>query len=466
MRIRSLRFRLVLAVGTVVLLAVTAVGWVGSRMAKVEFQHFLELEESGPDPVDELTELAGQFTGRGWSEVEGRLRAWQEKQKGRAAVVLGDDDEVLAASDPELREFRYRSSPDELAFSRRLEGESEDGTEEFLLRLPHAKVDGGRLYILPLPGDPRHDPGGLFLRAVNRWLLAAVVAAGLLALAVAAAVARRLLGPVEELTAATEDLRAGDLSRRVGVRGDDEVGRLASAFNDMAAALERNEELRRNMVSDTAHELRTPLTNLRCQLEALEDGLLAPETATFSSLTEEVAHLESLVGDLQELALAEAGQLRLDPQPLDLAEEAARAADQRRRPYAAAIDVEIGELPPVRADRQRLHQVLTNLLDNALAHAGGRVRLTARLRDGEVEVRISDDGPGIAPEHLAHVFERFYRTDPSRQRATGGAGLGLAIVRQLVKAQGGEVWVESPPEEGATFAFTLPWASEGDRSDG
>lgn len=458
MRIRSLRFRLVLAVGVVVLLAVTAVGWVGSHMAKVEFHRFLELEESGPDLVEELTELAGQLeTGQNRSEV---LKAWQAAHEGRAALVLGDGDEVLAASDPELREFRFRSAPDELAFSRQRNGKSEDGTEEFLLRLPHAQVAGGRLYLLPLPGAREDDPEGRFLQAVNRWLLASVVAVGLLALAMAAAVARRLLGPVEELTAATEDLRAGELSRRVGVRGDDEVGRLASAFNDMAAALERNEELRRNMVSDTAHELRTPLTNLRCQLEALEDGLLAPEAATFSSLTEEVSHLESLVGDLQELALAEAGQLRLDPQPLDLTEEAARAVDPRRRPDAAAIEVEIGELPLVRADRQRLHQVLTNLLDNALAHAGGRVHLTAQRRGDEVEVRVSDDGPGIAAEHLSHVFERFYRTDPSRQRATGGAGLGLAIVRQLVKAQGGEVWVESPPGEGATFAFTLPLAGE------
>jgi signal transduction histidine kinase len=301
-----------------------------------------------------------------------------------------------------------------------------------------------------------------FFGSVDRWIFGGVAVAGTLALAATAALSRRILRPVEELTAAARRMERGDLKARVDVRSADEIGQLARAFNAMAETRSRSEDLRRRMVADIAHELRTPLTNLGAQVEAMEDGLLPANAGTLSSLREETGLLARLVDDLQDLALAEAGQLRLDLSRVSV-EETARAAIAALRPSAAAAAVELeseieANLPPARADRERLAQILRNLLANAITHSprGGAVRLAAR-RDGErLEIAVSDDGPGIAPEHRERIFDRFYRVDPSRSRATGGAGLGLAIVRQLARAQGGDARAESEPGRGARFIVTLP----------
>jgi two-component system sensor histidine kinase BaeS len=217
------------------------------------------------------------------------------------------------------------------------------------------------------------------------------------------------------------------------------------------------------MVADIAHELRTPLTNLRAQLEAIEDGLLPANADTLASLREETVLLARLVDDLQDLALAEAGQLRLDVSAISVA-EAARAALGAMRAMADAAGVTLEAefapgLPPARADRERLAQILRNLLANAITHSprAGAVRIAACRKDSGLEIAVSDDGPGIAPEHRERIFDRFYRVDPSRSRATGGAGLGLAIVRQLARAQGGDARVESAPGRGARFVVTLPF---------
>jgi signal transduction histidine kinase len=322
-----------------------------------------------------------------------------------------------------------------------------------------------------------------FLSAVNRSLIWAVVAAGLAAVLLTLLLSRRILGPVEALTEAARAMQKGDLSRRVAVASGDEIGALARAFNAMADGLDSQEWLRRNMVSDVAHELRTPLTNIRGYLEALRDGVARPTPAMLESLHEEALLLNHLIDDLQDLALAEAGQLRLAPRPSGLpaiveqAIEATRpaAAEKGLRVVAALAP----SLPPAHVDPERVGQVLRNLLNNAIRHtpAGGAISVLATTdhrpptagRDGQssvvgcpssVVVTVRDTGPGIAPEHLPHIFDRFYRADHSRSRATGGAGLGLAIVRQLVEAHGGRAWAESAPGEGACFSFTLPAAPE------
>jgi signal transduction histidine kinase len=278
-------------------------------------------------------------------------------------------------------------------------------------------------------------------------------------------------------------MERGDLSRRVRVRSGDEIGQLAHAFNAMADGLERQEHLRRNMVTDVAHELRTPLTNIRGYLEALRDGVAQPTPSTIESLHEEALLLNRLVDDLQELSLAEAGQLRLAPRPAALAEIVERVAGALR-PTASGKGICIKldlppELPLVLADPERVGQIVRNLLANAITHTppGGSVAVSAAAMSQDKETRrqgawndrplqvplspcllvsVRDTGPGIAPEHLPNIFERFYRADGSRARATGGVGLGLAIVRQLVAAHGGRVWAESEPGAGACFRFTLP----------
>lgn len=301
-----------------------------------------------------------------------------------------------------------------------------------------------------------------FVESVNWTLLITAIVAGLAAIALTVILSRRILHPVAELTLATRHLESGDFRRRVRVHAAGEIGELAHAFNAMAETLDRNEELRRNMVSDIAHELRTPVTNIRGYLEAIQDDMLDPDRTTINLLHEEAMMLNQLIQDLQELALAESGQLRLELQPVDLEMVVAQTISVLR-PSITQKQLQIrttfpDPLPPVQADQRRVAQVLRNLLNNAIIHTpeGGTVNILAEVRPQEVEVRVSDSGEGIDAAHLPFVFERFYRADPSRSRATGGAGLGLAIVKQLVERQDGHVRVESIKGKGASFSFALP----------
>jgi signal transduction histidine kinase len=314
------------------------------------------------------------------------------------------------------------------------------------------------------PGSPPLlDAEQVFTRAVTMALVAAVIVGGLLALLVAALFSRRVLRPVDALTAAARRMGRGDLQQRVAVSTRDEIGQLGQAFNTMAEGLERTERLRRQMVTDIAHELRTPLTNLRGYLEALRDGVYAPSPETLASLHEEAVLLAQLVDDLQDLTLADAGQLSLHREPLRLADALVRA-QQALLPQAEDKGVQLRVEPPASAlpnalaDDRRVGQILRNLISNAIRHTppGGQVVLSAATSPDGVEVVVRDTGEGIAAEHLPHVFERFYRADSSRARATGGAGIGLAVVKQLVEAHHGRVTVQSTPGEGSTFRFALP----------
>jgi two-component system sensor histidine kinase BaeS len=313
---------------------------------------------------------------------------------------------------------------------------------------------------LPAPGE---EAGGRALEAtLNRRILIglALVLAG--TVAATALVARRLLIPLRELQRAAGRWSAGGLATRVSVTGGDELADVARALNDMAGALEAQERLKRDLTNDVAHELRTPLTNLRCHLEALQDGVVGATPETLSTLLVEVTHLQRLVEDLGDLARAEAGQLTLQAAAVDLAGVVAHLAKElapRLRHANLSLDVDLPSgLPAISADRERLLQVLRNLIDNAIAHTpgGGHIRLWAVPATGVVTIHVEDSGTGIGAEHLPHVFDRFYRTDPSRSRVTGGVGLGLAIVRQLVVAHGGTIRVASEPGRGASFTIEWP----------
>jgi len=318
-----------------------------------------------------------------------------------------------------------------------------------------------------LPPPPNVEPESMvFLASVNRVLLIVAVVAGLSAVLLILGLSRRILAPVEALTAAVRRMEAGDLSQRVEITSRDEIGELARAFNSMADGLARLEELRRNMVTDVAHELRTPLSNIRGYLEALQDGVVAPERHIIDSLHAEAMLLSRLVDDLQELSLAEAGQLRLERQPVALADVVDRAVEAirlRAEARGVALRVNLPEDLLVDIDPQRIGQVLRNLLENALTHtpSGGEIAVAAHDEGQWVRVSVRDTGSGIAAEDLPYVFERFYRADKSRSRATGGAGLGLAIARQLVEAHGGRIEVESAIGQGTQFTFTLPVAEIG-----
>jgi two-component system sensor histidine kinase BaeS len=301
-----------------------------------------------------------------------------------------------------------------------------------------------------------------FLRQVNLLLIAAGVIAILGVLVVGSLQARRIVKPVRALVNAAHRVAEGDLSQRIPVTSDDELGEMAAAFNTMAAELEHQHELRRRAMADVAHELRTPLSVLQVQLESIEDELTQPTPDIISGLQADVAHLSRLVEDLRVLSLADAGDLQVESEPVEVT-GLVRDVVERMQGAARAVSVTLkpqlpdGELH-VMGDRQRLTQVLLNLLSNSLAHtpAGGLVSVTAEQIDYAVRVVVHDNGEGIAPEDLPHIFERFYRADQARSRGTGGSGLGLSIAKSLVEAHGGTITAASQLGAGSTFTITLP----------
>jgi two-component system sensor histidine kinase BaeS len=266
---------------------------------------------------------------------------------------------------------------------------------------------------------------------------------------------------------ATRRIASGRYGERVPVRDDDELGELSASFNTMARALDEAERRRMEVIYDLSHELRTPLSTLRGYTEGLAEGVIQPSGEIWALLQTETDRMGRLVDDLRRLSQAEAGQLELDLAPILPAEVVLRAAEQMRPPFEhQGVDLEISvydKLPPVLADADRVVQVLINLMSNALRHTprAGRVTVGAGIAGGEVVFEVADTGEGLAPEHLPHVFERFYRADKSRSRdaAGGGSGVGLAISKALVEAMEGRIWAESlEVGEGATFRFTLPLA--------
>lgn len=273
---------------------------------------------------------------------------------------------------------------------------------------------------------------------------------------------RRVATPLADVIGAAQLVAAGDLTTRVAVRGPGDLRGLSESFNHMADALERSDHARRALLADVAHELRTPLTVIRGRLEGIVDGIYAADEAHVAPVLEETYVLERLVEDLRQLTLAEARQLPFERKPVDLGEMATRAADLFSAEAAEgglSLTVQVASsLPSVMADPQRVSQVIGNLLSNALRYtgAGGQVKVEVEPVARAVRVMVADTGEGIAPQDLPHVFERFYRGEKSRARASGGAGLGLAIARAWVQAMGGEIGVNSTLGRGSSFWFILP----------
>lgn len=295
--------------------------------------------------------------------------------------------------------------------------------------------------------------------ALAREVAAGAGLAALFALAVAVTVSRRISRPVLALTSAVRAVERGDSTARVGAHNaPGELGELAAAFDRMADALARENSLRRAVVADVAHELRTPLAILQASLEAIADGVADITPVQLSSLKDEVLRLGRLVDDLETLADAEAAVLPNERRPVDLAEVAARAASQLTLQFeAGGVHVGTHFTPAVvDGDEQRLHQVVTNLLTNAMKFTppGGNVRLEVGGADGVARLKVTDTGVGIHPEELPHIFERFWRG--SQARVVAGSGVGLTVVAELVRAHQGDIVVESTPGHGTQFTVTLP----------
>jgi two-component system, OmpR family, sensor histidine kinase BaeS len=301
----------------------------------------------------------------------------------------------------------------------------------------------------------------MFREAVLTVVAVAIVAAVLVALALAAVVGARLARPLQVIGAGARRIAMGDYAARIPTSGPAEIAMLAESFNQMAMELEDQERMRREFIANAAHELRTPLTNLKGYLEALRDGVLEPDRAALDSLWEEAERLVRLSNSLDALASGDAGPVA-EPIDLDIS-RAVRAALDLAMPaiHAAGLSLraEIPESLPGRADPDGLSQVLGNLFQNAIRYTprGGKIVVRAGHVPRAVEVSVANTGPGIPADDLPHVFERFYRVDKSRDAAHGGAGIGLAIVRQVVEAAGGQVGVESSAGN-TRFWFRLPSA--------
>lgn len=301
-----------------------------------------------------------------------------------------------------------------------------------------------------------------FRDAVQTAIMVGVIAAVLAAVVVSVALSARLSRPISRLAAASRRIAAGRYAERVSVAGSDEIGELAASFNQMADSLESTERRRLELVGDVAHELRTPLATLDGYLEGLQDGVIAAGDPTWQLLRRETARLSRLIDDLQQLWRAEARQLPLAMEQLDVAALLV-AARERFAARAAEHGSQISITSPpdalmAHADRERLAQVLDNLIANAIRYSpeGAPIALEARQVGEEVVIGVIDRGPGLTAEQRQRVFERFYRVDASRARALGGSGIGLAIARALIEAMDGRIWAESEgPGRGSAFRVAL-----------
>jgi signal transduction histidine kinase len=313
----------------------------------------------------------------------------------------------------------------------------------------------------PPPPPLRRDPW----KEIPLDLLRSFLFAGILGIIGGIAASRIVAAPITRLANAAQAIGAGDLATRVPSNHSSmELDELTTAFNKMAADLQHAAALRTSLMADVSHELRTPLTVLEGNLRAALDHVYELDEEQIANLYEQTRHLIRLVSDLRELALAEAAQLPLDVQPLDvagLAEETVTAFELLAEEKGIPLAMQLAPgLQPIAADRVRVRQSLHNLLANALRHtpSGGMITIAAQPEAAGVALSVADTGDGIDPAALVHVFERFYRTDPSRSRETGGSGLGLAIVKALIEAQGGTVEAASPGlGQGSIFTLHLPY---------
>lgn len=460
--------RLVLAFALVVLVAVGVIAILSALTASQEFSRYLTYGDAWPtqEMVDQLAEF---YRAHGsWEGVAAVLRGdpggpvppepWigtrHDRGPGMFDTILADAAGLVVYDRTGGQPGRVLTA-DEAAAARAI------------------AVDGetvGQLVIVAAPRPDFLDPlEQRFVARLRWWLVVGALLAGAMGLLLGVFLSRGLTAPLQRLAEAARAVAGRDFSRRVKEEGSTEIAAVAQAFNQMTSALEKSEELRKNMVADVAHELRTPLSVLQGNLQAILDGVYDMDKAEIVRLFDETRLLSRLVDDLRELALADAGQLRLNSRPLDLAgvvrstvERLAVAAE------AGAVTLETrlpADLPPVQGDPDRLGQVLRNLVVNALQHtpAGGRVVVTATAAPEAVEIAVCDTGEGIPAADLPNIFERFWRAERARtrdKRWPGSTGLGLSVAQSLVQAQGGRIWAESVPGQGSTFRFTIPLAGK------
>ncbi|MCC6317566.1 MAG: HAMP domain-containing protein [Gemmatimonadaceae bacterium] len=464
---RSLRAQVLALVVASVLMALVLLAYFGTRTASVQFRAIVASTRVAGDSTVAIR-LDSALARGGIDEVRRVVEG--AGRDSLHAVVVGLDGTIVASGDSGWRGRRAVRTPGgglrvelgDTSDLRRIEishgtplRRSLGDTAAFVFAIPRPDLRAAAT-----PRDLEVVSRG-FARRFGRALWLGIPALLAAAAFLAVILTGRLLDPIRRLTTAAQGIAAGDYGTRVGRTSVSELRELAAVFDRMAESLERSEGARRQVMRDLAHELRTPLTNLKAQIESLQDGLRTVDAASLASLHEEATVLERLVGDVDVLARADAGRLEMHLEPLalrPLVEATIDAFVHAGRIDASRISAHVPEDLGVHADRVRLGQVLRNLIDNAMRHggAGVTVHVGARRTGDHAVLSVVDTGEGIAPEHVPRVFDRLYRVDPSRTRATGGSGLGLSIAQALVEAQGGLIRLESATGRGTTVTVELP----------
>jgi signal transduction histidine kinase len=446
--IYSVRWQLLLSMVAVILVTVGMTAFFANRVATAEIQRVQGRNDFARN--HRLTALLTReyLQNEGWASSQGILEH-AAQLTGERVVVADRNSIVVADSHSTYIGRRIDFSVSSRAVIPVISSQGRVGT---LIIDPDVPLQADSA----LPEGPEQSSPSLSMLLILSGLLAVGVA-----MILTFFVSHRILVPIESLSKVSRLTAQRDFSARAEVKSRDEVGELARTFNSMLEELSRTEELRRNLVADVAHELRTPVTNIRGYIEGIADGVIEPNEITLDSIHSEIILLTRLIEDLQDLALAESGQMQMRFQSCDLS-NLARSAAVSIRPQAQAkqVDLIVEESPalPVEADPQRISQALRNLLINAVIHTStnGHIWIKTSHQDGHAQVSVRDTGPGIPTEDLPHIFERFYRVDKSRSRSTGGVGLGLTITKYLIEAHGGTIEAFSQPGNGTEFVVTIP----------
>ncbi|HIF72004.1 MAG TPA: HAMP domain-containing protein [Dehalococcoidia bacterium] len=501
----GLQGRLTLGFALVLALTITAVSVYSAYATRVETDRFAaEIEAARAERAEQLVRDTFEAN-QDWNEVQfviqqvGNLYGWRVVLENESGMVVADSHQIARDAQGLFESFAERFAVRPARFTERpvfLNGEligllriderparterplsmREFFESKFSQLSGNQTALGGRRLPPPPTQVPSQATGDLVAEVLEyvepplsnlqssfqQSLIVAGIAAGFAGLLIVMLMTRQALTPVRNLTAAASNLGAGDLSQRVPASGSDDIGKLANSFNTMASDLELAVRQRRQLTADVAHELRTPLANIQGYIEAIKDGVVEADEETIDTLHTQTIHLANLIEDLRILAVADAGALALNKShcsPISVIEDSVAHFSQRARERDIELAITIDESDVViDFDETRIRQIVSNLVENALTHTPNNGRITVAIHGNAEGLRtsITDSGVGISSDDLPRIFDQFYRADQSRTRTTGGAGLGLTIVKRLVEAHGGDISVTSDPGQGTTFTVFLP----------
>lgn len=460
----SMTVRLVALFAVLLVAGILVVARVFHRLNDVEFEsvRHRQISDQARLPGESMRrELEEAWRKDGWTAVRARLDTSRERGDEIRCLVFDAGFALMGSSLDRLHQAKVTPSASGeylVSFSSGTAGRRLESELAFTRPAIISDIGGATIgYFFPVPGEGTLESGRVFANQV--WLRSIPWLAAILSISVAMIVVllRRELRPLDAVTQAIQNLDNGNFANPVSIETSREFAPLVAAVNRASATLQRTETMRRNLVSDIAHELRTPLTNISAQLHAAEAGLLPVEPALVQGLTAELKLLTRLVEDFQQLALSDSGQLKIVLQDLPACETIRNILEPVAARLGAGLNVDIPRQLSIRADEDRLKQVLANLMDNAVRHGSSGLNVVVRSEPASrgVVLSLSDNGPGISREDRSHVFERYYRSNTPNGRKAEGSGLGLAIVRSLMRAMGGDIDYAEGPEGGASFRLTF-----------